>query len=48
MLAGLVIVPLVSVFTKAPDKSVTDNAFACYERKVMVSQKESIGEPVND
>ena len=48
MLAGLVIVPIVSVFTKAPDKSVTDNAFSCYDRKVMVSQKESIGEPVND
>jgi len=31
MLAGLVIVPLVSMFTKAPDKALVDSCFSCYE-----------------
>ena len=31
MLAGLVIVPLVSIFTKAPDKALVDSHFSCYE-----------------
>jgi len=33
MLAGLVIVPVVSMFTKAPKKEAVDNAFVCYESK---------------
>ncbi len=48
MLTGLVIVPVVSVLTKAPEKSIIDSAFSCYDRKVIVSQKDSIGEPVNN
>ncbi len=48
MLAGLVIVPVVSLISKAPKKDVIDNAFSCYEKKVLVSQKESIGEVVNN
>ena len=48
MIAGLVIVPVVSLFTKAPDKSVTDNAFLCYDKKVLVSQKDAIGETISD
>ena len=32
MMAGLVIVPVVSMFTKAPPKSVVDNCFSCYEQ----------------
>ena len=33
MLAGLIIVPVVSFLTKAPDKAFVDKAFACYESK---------------
>lgn len=44
MLAGLVIVPVVSVFTKAPDKKYLEETFACYEKKVTVPVKDSIGE----
>ena len=39
MLAGFIIVPLVSLFTKKPDKQLVDNAFACYDTKVTVSAK---------
>lgn len=44
MLAGLVIVPVVSLFTKKPDKKLLDDTFACYEEKRMVKQKTSLGE----
>ena len=44
MLGGLVIVPVVSLFTKSPDKDTVENAFECYNRKVTVSAKESLGE----
>ena len=44
MLAGLVIVPLVSAFTKAPDKGLVDGAFSCYDRKVLVRQSEALGD----
>lgn len=42
MIAGLIIVPVVSLVTKAPDKKHVDNVFSCYERKVMVKAKDSI------
>ncbi len=45
MLAGLVIVPLVSLFTPAPDKNLVDGAFSCYDRKVTVRQSEALGDP---
>lgn len=44
MLAGLVIVPVVSVLTPKPDAALTDNAFACYETAVTVPAKKSLGE----
>ncbi len=44
MLAGLVIVPAVSLFTPRPDKKLVDNAFACYEKKTEVSQKTALGQ----
>ena len=44
MLAGLVIVPVVSLFTRKPDQALLDHVFSCYDRKVLVSVKESIGE----
>ena len=45
MLAGLLIVPVVSAFTSAPDKKLVDGAFSCYERKVTVRQSEALGDP---
>ena len=44
MVAGLILVPLVSLFTKAPGQQIVDDAFSCYEQKVLVSAKESLGE----
>ena len=44
MLAGLVIVPLVSFITPAPDKTLVDDAFSCYNKKVLVKQTEALGD----
>ena len=44
MLAGLVIVPVVSLVTKAPDRQLVDSAFSCYDRKVTVRQSEALGD----
>ena len=44
MLAGLIIVPVVSLFTPKPDKSLVDFAFAGYDRKVVVTARDSIGD----
>lgn len=43
MLAGLVIVPIVSLFTPKPDKALVDDAFACYDKETKVSQKTALG-----
>ena len=43
MIAGLIIVPLVSAFTKAPDKEFVETSFECYERKVTVTMRDSLG-----
>ena len=43
MLAGLVIVPVVSAFTPKPDKALVDEAFACYEKETKVTQKTALG-----
>ncbi|SFP90342.1 solute:Na+ symporter, SSS family [Butyrivibrio proteoclasticus] len=47
MIAGLVIVPLVSLFTKKPDKALVDSAFACYNKEVMVHQSTSLSDEEN-
>jgi len=44
MIAGLVLVPLVSLFTPAPDRALVDDAFSCYDRKVLVRQAEALGD----
>jgi SSS family solute:Na+ symporter len=44
MLAGLIIVPVVSMFTAKPDTAVVEEAFACYQEKVVVPQSEALGE----
>ncbi len=44
MLAGLIIVPAVSLCTKKPDADRVGAIFAGYEKKVQVPQKEDLGE----
>ena len=43
MLAGLLIVPVVSLITKAPEKSSVDKSFSCYEEKVTVRASDALG-----
>ena len=47
MIAGLIIVPVVSLFTKAPSTERVEEIFSCYERKVTVTVKDSIGDHNN-
>lgn len=44
MIMGLIIVPVVSLFTAKPDKTLVENAFACYEEKVLVPKSRALGE----
>ena len=44
MIAGLIIVPIVSLFTPKPDRKVVDEAFACYNEKVLVPQRSALGD----
>ncbi len=44
MLAGLIIVPVVSVFTKKPDQTMVEEAFACYDKKAPVAQKNALSD----
>ena len=44
MIAGLIIVPVVSLFTKAPEKEHLEHVFSCYDRTVQVKVTDSIGE----
>ncbi len=44
MIAGLIIVPIVSAFTKKPDQELVEDAFSCYNKKVLVAQREALGE----
>ena len=44
MIMGLIIVPVVSLFTKAPDKEHLNYVFSCYDRTVEVKVTDSIGE----
>jgi len=44
MLAGFVIVPVVSAFTKAPDKKLVEDSFSCYDVTVSVKAQEDLGE----
>ena len=43
MLAGLVIVPVVSLVTPKPDQAQVDAAFSCYEKKTSMAQKDALG-----
>lgn len=44
MLAGLVIVPVVSAITPPPAKEIIDHTFACYDEVVTVKVRESMGD----
>ena len=46
MIAGLILVPLVSLFTKKPEKTAVDEMFSCYEQTVVVAAKEALGDDV--
>ena len=43
MLAGFIIVPVVSFLTKAPDKAFVDDAFSCYDRTVTAKASSHLG-----
>ena len=42
MIAGLIVVPLVSVITPKPDKEKVDEIFSCYDEKVVITKKRSL------
>jgi SSS family solute:Na+ symporter len=42
MLAGLIIVPIVSLISPKPDKKLVEESFACYEKRVPAAQKRSL------
>ena len=44
MIAGLILVPIVSLVTPAPDKTLVNDAFSCYDKKVTVRQSEALGD----
>ena len=44
MIAGLIIVPVVSLITKKPDAKLVEDAFACYNTKVSVPQYEALSD----
>jgi SSS family solute:Na+ symporter/sodium/proline symporter len=43
MLSGLIIVPVISILTKAPEKSAVDKCFSCYEETVSVKVRDDLG-----
>ena len=47
MLAGLLLVPIVSLVTKPPRREYVDKVFSCYDKKVVVSAADAIGEPID-
>ena len=44
MLAGFVIVPIVSIITPKPERKFVDDAFSCYTRTVTVRQSRALGD----
>jgi len=43
MLAGFIIVPVVSVLTKAPAKELVEDCFSCYDQTVSVKVRDDLG-----
>lgn len=44
MIFGLILVPVFSLFTARPDQELVESAFACYEEKVLVPQREALSD----
>ena len=44
MAASLIVVPLVSLVTPKMKQEQVDEMFTCYDQKVVVSEKTSLGE----
>ncbi|MGN1083096.1 MAG: hypothetical protein ACI4SJ_06065, partial [Candidatus Avispirillum sp.] len=44
MVGGLIIVPVVSLLSKKPDKKLVDDMFSCYDKKVTVETTKSLGD----
>ena len=44
MLAGLILVPIVSAVTPSPDRKLVDDAFSCYSKRVLVPQSEALAD----
>ena len=44
MLAGFVIVPVISFITPKPDKAFVEDAFSCYTRTVTIRQSKALGD----
>lgn len=44
MLGSLILVPIVSFFTKAPSKELVESVFQCYQTDVTVKSKKNLGE----
>ena len=42
MVGGLIIVPIVSLFTKKPDQKNVEDAFSCYEETVTVAHRKAL------
>ena len=40
MLGGMILVPVVSLLTRKPDKQLVDQVFSCYDKKVVASIKD--------
>lgn len=45
MVVGLVAVPVVSLFTKKMDLNSVDDIFSCYNRTILTTVRETLGEP---
>ncbi|MDR2701613.1 MAG: sodium:solute symporter [Spirochaetaceae bacterium] len=43
MLAGLIIVPVISILTRAPEKTAVESCFSCYEETVSVKVRDDLG-----
>jgi SSS family solute:Na+ symporter len=44
MIAGLIVVPVVSLLTPKPEQEHIEKTFACYEEKVLITKKHSLME----
>ena len=42
MIAGLIVVPIVSLLSPAPEKAFVDDVFSCYDQKVTVRRMHSL------